>query len=378
MEKNFNNKHLYKLVILIGIVAAIVLNLTFVLKYLGKFMSMLSPIFIGCFMAYVLNLIVVPLEKIYFPNSKNKYINKSRRGICILLSILLIILICYIILSIIVPKFYNFIVMFAEKLPVLIDSVRDFLINHSKDIPAIDDKILNKNFDAQKIMDGLNNIFNYLKTNVISFAGSVFGVGTIVVMAIIIAIYILASKETLKRQFMKLFKRFLPEKLTKKIYYVLDITNDSFKAFITGQFIEAIILGALCTVGMFIFRFPYAPMVGSFIGFTALIPMIGAYIGGGFGFLMILSQDPVKAFLFIIFLVILQQFEGNVIYPKVVGGSVGLPGLWILVAVILGGGIYGVVGIFLSVPITATIYKLLKNEVNQVNKKEENFEIKAK
>ncbi len=170
-----------------------------------------------------------------------------------------------------------------------------------------------------------------------------------------------------KPYYKKLFEKYLPKKLNMKIYYILDIANSTFASFFTGQFIEAIILGSLCSLGLFIFRFPYAPMIGSVVGFTALIPLVGAYIGGAFGFCMILTQDPVQAFLFILFLIVLQQIEGNLIYPKVVGGSVGLPGLWVMVAIVIGGNMAGITGVFFSVPVAATIYKLLQAAVNKDN-----------
>jgi len=186
-----------------------------------------------------------------------------------------------------------------------------------------------------------------------------------IVMASILAIYIVSSKENLLRQFNKLFKKFLPTKVTNPLYYFFDIANDIFKAFFTGQFIEAIILGVLCTLGMKILKLPYASMIGSFVGLTALVPMVGAYLGTAFGFLMILPVAPIKALIFIVFLLILQQIEGNVIYPRVVGSSVGLPGIWVLISVIVGGGLFGIIGIFFGVPVTAVIYKILKYQVNK-------------
>ena len=149
----------------------------------------------------------------------------------------------------------------------------------------------------------------------------------------------------------------------KKIFYVLHTLNDSFHRFIVGQCTEAVVLGLLCMIGMAIFSFPYAMMIGVLIGFTALIPVAGAYIGAGVGAFMILTVSPIKALIFLIFIVVLQQLEGNLVYPKVVGSSIGLPGIWVLAAVTVGGNIYGVMGMLVSVPVCSVIYVYLSEKV---------------
>jgi predicted PurR-regulated permease PerM len=160
-------------------------------------------------------------------------------------------------------------------------------------------------------------------------------------------------------------ERFIPEKYSKKIVHVKVVANRTFGKFFTGQFVEAIILGSLCTLGMLLFRFPYALTVGSVVGMTAIIPLVGAYLGGAVGFVLLFSQGYQTALLFVLFLVILQQLEGNIIYPRVVGTSVGLPGVWVFTSVILGGGLFGIPGILFGVPFVATIYQLLKTEKDQ-------------
>ena len=141
--------------------------------------------------------------------------------------------------------------------------------------------------------------------------------------------------------------------------------DDCFHRYIVGQCTEAVILGVLCTVGMLIFRFPYAPMIGALIGFTALIPVAGAYIGAAVGAIMILTVSPLKALLFLVFIVVLQQLEGNLIYPKVVGKSIGLPAIWVLAAITVGGSLMGIAGMLISVPITAALYRLLKEDMRR-------------
>lgn len=365
MENRFKTKqNVYLILIVLGIVLAFALNAKDVLIKFFGFLGIFKPIFLGCVIAFILNIVVSLWEKIFFPNTKSKYLQKSRRGICILLSFLSVILILYLVYMLVVPQLSKSIAVISNKFPDLYESIRDEAIKHSSSLPTIREKLLSSDKTGQEAIQKLIRTLSIWTSNIFNIIGSVFGVMADFVMSTIIAIYLVAGKETLGRQFKKLFKRFLPEGFTKKMYYVLDIANSTFASFFTGQFIEAIILGSLCTVGLFIFRFPYAPMIGSVVGFTALIPLIGAYIGGAFGFFMILTHSPIQAILFIVFLVILQQIEGNLIYPRVVGGSVGLPGVWVIIAIIIGGGLAGIAGVFFSVPVTATIYKILKAAVN--------------
>jgi len=185
------------------------------------------------------------------------------------------------------------------------------------------------------------------------------------VLAFIFAIYFLLGKEKLCEQYRRLMKNYLPEKAVRKINYVASVVNDSFHRYIVGQCTEAIILGVLCALGMLVFQFPYAGMIGALIGFTALIPVAGAYIGGVVGFVMILTVSPIKALLFIVFLVVLQQLEGNLIYPKVVGGSLGLPAVWVLAAVTIGGALMGISGMLIGVPIAASVYRLIRDDMRR-------------
>ena len=199
---------------------------------------------------------------------------------------------------------------------------------------------------------------------VISTVSSVFSALVTGLLALIFSIYLLLERETLGGQFGKLLRRFLPTKWQGRLSYVLHTLDDCFHRYIVGQCLEAVIIGVLCALGMMLLRLPYATMIGALVGFTALIPVAGAYIGAAVGAFMILTVDPFQALLFLIFLVILQQLEGNLIYPKVVGSSLGLPGIWVLAAVTVGGGLMGVGGMLLGVPLAAAAYRLLREGVN--------------
>ncbi|MBQ7319923.1 MAG: AI-2E family transporter [Clostridia bacterium] len=198
---------------------------------------------------------------------------------------------------------------------------------------------------------------------VVSTVSGLFSGIVSVVLGVVFAIYLLADKDRLAGQADRLMRSYLSRRWLERVRYVLSVLNESFHKFIVGQVTEAVILGVLCTLGMLLFRFPYAAMVGSLVGFSALFTVAGAYIGAAAGAIMMLTVSPLKALLFLVFIVVLQQLEGNLIYPRVVGNSIGLPAIWVLVAISVGGGLFGILGMLLGVPITATLYRLLREDV---------------
>jgi len=214
------------------------------------------------------------------------------------------------------------------------------------------------------VTSGVGSVMNV----VIATVSSVFSALITGFMAVIFAIYLLMGRDKLQAQSKRLLRHYLKPALYEKAMYVLGVLNNCFHRYITGQCLEAVILGTLCALGMMILRLPYATMIGALVAFTALIPVAGAYIGAAVGAFMILMVSPVKALIFLIFLVILQQLEGNLIYPKVVGSSMGLPGIWVLAAVVIGGGVLGVLGMLLGVPLAATVYTLIRNDMNNTPK----------
>lgn len=361
-------KHLYILIIFIGIILAASLNIKEFFRIIAKFMDIISPILLGCVVGFVLNIVVKYWEKVVFAKTNNKKLIALRRPVCIILSFFSVVFIFFMVYLLVIPQLTKSLSVLSYKFPEIYSQLREKAIQYSSHVPSLKNRILASDKTGQEVIQGFIGMLTTWTSNLFTVIGSVFGVVVNFVMATIIAIYIVAGKETLMSQFSRVFKKYLPEKFRNKMYYVLDVANTTFEAFFTGQFIEAIILGSLCAIGLFIFGFPYAPMIGSVVGITALIPLIGAYIGGTFGFIMIFTQDPVKAVLFIVFLVVLQQIEGNVIYPRVVGGSIGLPGIWVIIAIIVGGGLGGVTGVLFSVPVAATLYKLIKYDVNKTEK----------
>ena len=338
-----------------------------VAKLFGTLVSAAMPLLLGGALAYVLNLIMRSYEKRFFPRSTNPKVAKVRRPVCLLLAILSLLAIITVVVWLILPELVQCVELLIAQLPGAIESVLSWLDT----VPFLSEELLSTlhSIDWQS---KIGDIFNVVTSGVGSVMGvviatvsSVFTGIVTAFMALIFAVYLLMGRDKLQAQCKRLMGHYLPEKIHSRILYVLDVLNYSFRRYISGQCIEAVILGALCALGMVILRLPYATMIGALIAFTALIPVAGAYIGAAVGAFMILMVSPMKALIFLIFLVILQQLEGNLIYPKVVGSSLGLPGIWVLAAVIIGGGVAGVLGMLLGVPIAAAAYTLIRNDMNK-------------
>lgn len=328
-----------------------------------------NPLIVGCVIAYILNILMVRLERIYFPNSQNKLVVKSRRGVCMVLSLTILVLVVFFVLYLVIPQVVECIVIISKDVPVLLQKVWDFLVDNSDRIPALQEQLLSMDIDwggiINKVTSGLMTGTKGLLASATSIVGSVFGAVTNAVIALIFSMYVLACKEEVANRINRVMRAFMKSEVYDRSVYVLDVVHKSFSNFFVGQATEAVILGTLCTLGMLIIRIPYAGPIGALVGLTALIPVFGGYIGAALGAFMILTVDPKLALVFIIYLLILQQLEGNLIYPRVVGSSIGLPGIWVLAAIMIGSGLGGVVGMLVGVPISAAAYKLLRDATSK-------------
>lgn len=369
MKQGNVDKRIVKYLLLAAVLVLAITKFNVLLEFVSKLWGIIFPLVLGGIMAYILNIVMRRLEKWYFPKSRNKLVQKTKRMVCIFLSFFLIVLIIFLVFRLVIPELINTITMIGHWIPIELAKLQEFLAEHSDQIPELEKWINSLSFDweatAQKLLSYLTSGVGGILGSTLSLVGTISIGVTNFVIGLIFAIYILANKEKLKRQLMKIARAYCKPALVEKALGVLKVANETFSSFIVGQCTEAVILGTLCVIGMKICQFPYAPMIGAFVGATALIPVVGAYLGGAVGFLMILTVSPLKAVLFVVFLVILQQLEGNIIYPRVVGSSIGLPGMWVLAAVTIGGGLAGVGGMLLGVPLTATIYKLLRSDVNK-------------
>lgn len=342
---------------------------------IGVAIGAAAPLLLGCVIAYIANILMNFWERILFPKAKKKFLNAIRRPIAIILTFCSILLVTFLLVNMILPEL-------IECIQVLIDtSIRAFQNaviwleqNVSADIipkesfAFIENGQINFTETIQKAASVLMTGVGGAMTSIVGIFSSAFSAIVTIIVSLIFSIYLLVSKENLGEQTNRFMDAYFSKKLKEKVTYVAETLDNSFHNFIVGQCIEAVILGALCTIGMMILRLPYATMIGCLVGFTALIPVVGAFIGAAVGAFMIFTISPIQALVFVIFLLILQQLEGNIIYPRVVGASVGLPGLWVLVAVTIGGGILGIGGMLLAVPLFAAAYKLLQNDIEKRQK----------
>lgn len=328
-------------------------------------LNVLMPLIVGVAIAYVVNIVM------NFYEVKFLYKFKGKRVLSMIMAYGSILLAAGLVIILVVPELKSCMEVLVDSLPETFEKMEEFVDNNYEKIEPFIKDFNPETMNWEKIV---NDIISWSQTGfgstvgvVMGYVSSIFSIIMNFVMGLIFSIYILADKEHLKGQAWKLMNTYLSENICNKISYVADILNTSFHRFIVGQCIEAVILGTLCVVGMLIFRFPYAVMIGILIGCTALVPIAGAYIGGAVGALMIFTESPFKAVMFILFLVILQQFEDQVIYPKVVGSSIGLPGIWVFAAVIVGGGLFGIPGVLFGIPVVSAIYRLIINDFRKRN-----------
>lgn len=361
MERKELKKYLIISFLIIG-VCLIVKNLSTLANVIKISFSAVYPLLLGLGIAYVINIFLSSCEKYYFPKRKTGFIAYSRRPICLVLTIALIAALITVVFNIVVPELVTALKLISSEIPPFAVKVKNVIVKYLDDYPDIQEKIIEFDIDWESIMKKTFDIVTVgaggLINSIAGFLSSLTLTITRVVLAIIFAIYLLLRKDRLKSDMKRFRNAYFSPRISLITTRIFHTANNTFRSFFVGQFVEAIILGTLCFIGMTILKFPYAAMTGVVIGVTAIIPIVGAYLGAGIGAFMICTIEPMKALWFIVFIVILQQFEGNVIYPKVVGSSIGLPGVWVLAAVTVGGALFGVGGMLLGVPLTATIYKI--------------------
>lgn len=334
---------------------------------LGAVFSAAMPLLLGCVIAYIVNILMSFYEKNYFRRTKNIKLKNSRRPVCLIAAFITLIVIVVLIVSLVVPEFVACVRLLIDKVPGALMKLENWLVKF--EFVSADAINLLETFDfqskAQQIINTVTSGIGSMMGTIVGTVASVFSGVVTGLLAIIFSIYVLLGKEKLAKQINKVMKRYMKENWLVKTKYVWKVMDDCFHKYIVGQCLEAVILGLLCTIGMLILRLPYATMIGALIGLTALIPVAGAYIGAGVGAFMIFTVTPFKAVIFLIFIVVLQQLEGNIIYPRVVGSSMGLPAIWVLSAVTIGGGVMGIGGMLLGVPLAATMYRLVRDAVNK-------------
>lgn len=341
-----------------------------VLKGIGTCFGIIKPFLIGGAIAYVLNIPLAKLEKGPLAMLDGSKHEKAKRPLGILLTVIMMFAVIILVVCLVVPNL-------AETLKLVVAEVPDFLDRaivfvQKLDIPGFDNQAamletINDNWDGivQKVGGFLQTGFTSILGSTVQIVSRIVSTIVNVAIAFIFAIYILARKEVLADEFSRILRAYIKPVQREHFLRVVSMLNKNFYSFIAGQCMDALVLGALFVITLTILRMPYALMIGILIAITALIPVVGAFIGAVVGAFLILMVSPIKALIFLIVFIVLQQLEGNLIYPKIVGNSVGLPAMWVLAAITVGGSLMGVVGMLIFIPITSTIYALIRDDVNK-------------
>ena len=329
-------------------------------------LSMLFPFILGAGIAFILSLPMGFFErKMTFLNKKQSY-SKWKRPLSLIVTLVVFVAVLAIVILLIIPALEDTARKIMDTVPAFLMLVVDKL--KELNIPAdeleqwLNDTAINWSVVGEKALAFIQTWSKGIFASTYGVVSSVIGVVADVVIAVIFAIYILFSKEKLYQQFKMLVYAFVPEKFADRLFYIGKLTHKTFASFFAGQCVEACILGSMFVISMTILRLPYAVLIGVLIGVLSLIPIFGAFVGCVVGVLLILMVKPMQAVIFLILFLVIQQIEGNLIYPKVVGGSVGLPGIWVLVAVSVGGSMAGVLGMILFIPLFSVGYSLLRDK----------------
>ena len=334
---------------------------------IGKLWGYVSPVVLGMCVAFVLNVGMVYVEKLLGMIFRGKLAKGIARGLAITITILVMLGVVSLIMWGIFPAIGDMIAQLVSYLPESADDASEWLANLLAKLKVPEQSIASilGYFDdiVEELLAFINREYMEIANFALNITTSVFDAVMGAVLSLIFAIYVLACKEKIAGFCKAALRRFAKPKLCSRVLEICTLSYDCFNNFVKGQLLEAVILGALCFVGMLIFGFPYASVVSLLIGVTALVPIMGAWIGAGISALLILIVSPIEALFFLAFILILQQLEGNLIYPRVVGQSMGLPGLIVLAAVTVGGNIAGIPGMLLGVPLCAVLYALARQAI---------------
>ena len=330
--------------------------------------GIIAPFVLGAGLAFILNVPMRAFEG-WFKGIKNQSL---RRVLALLLTLVAFVLVLAIVFMLLIPQISATVQSLIPQMVNFFQNAQtwvwDFLDNNPQVWEFVQENTNFQNFDWGKIIEKIMSVASSSLTTIANGAfsaiGNLFGAIVNAVIGIVFAIYALFRKEILARQGRRLLYALLPEKFSDEVVRILRLTNTTFSNFLSGQCIEVLILGCMFAVSMAIFRMPYIPLVSVLVAVTAFIPVVGAFVGCIFGAFFILVDNPILAFWFVVMFLVLQQIEGNLIYPKVVGDSIGLPGMWVLLAVTVGGELFGIAGMFLMIPLVSVVYTLLREFTN--------------
>ena len=377
-------KQIRRLMVFAAVLVLIIVYSSQVFWGIQLFFGIIKPFLYGGAIAFALNIPLRAYEGKVLGRWQGKIAKKIKRPLCMVLTLLSVLLVIGLVAITVVPQVTATVSELGKKLPTFAENVVKELDHLAKTYPDLKDEVsrlkqIDFNWETlpDKVMGFLQNGAGDLLSSTFNVASGIISGTMNGIIAFIFALYVLSQKECLGDQGKRVLRAYLSDKATNKILEICTLLYRNFSNFITGQCLEAVILGTMFFVMMSILRMPYALLVGVLIAFTALIPVVGAFIGCVVGAFLILIDNPVQALWFIVLFLVLQQIEGNLIYPKVVGNSVGLPSIWVLTAVTLGGSLFGVAGMLIFIPLMSSCYYLFKKSVNaRMTKEIENNAIK--
>lgn len=369
-------KQIRHLMFLAALLVLVIMYSSQVFWGIQVFFGIIKPFVYGGAIAFVLNIPLRAYEVKVLGRWQGKIAGKVKRPLCMVLALISVMLIIGLVAVTVVPQVTVTVSELGKKMPVFVERVTGELNHLAKTYPEFEQQVrrleqIEFNWETltENVMGFLQNGAGDLLSSTFSVASGIISGTMNGIIAFIFALYILGQKERLADQGRRVISAFLSEKAAVKVLEICALLHKNFSNFITGQCLEAVILGTMFFVMMSILRMPYALLVGVLIAFTALIPIVGAFIGCVVGTFLILLDNPVQALWFVVLFFVLQQVEGNLIYPKVVGNSVGLPSIWVLAAVTLGGSLFGVTGMLVFIPLMSSCYYLFKESVNARNAK---------
>ena len=362
------DKYIMKYIGLITLIVLVVWNWNSIMGLVGSIYKTLGPIINGAIFAYILNLLMVRYERLLSKlQVKMPLIKELKRPVSMLLSLLTFVLAVIMILVLVLPQLSTAISRFIEVIPSVSTWLQKAIEEYDAYFPQLQTLMSQLNINWGSLIQQSMTVLNSLSSNFLNITfTTITGVASNTInsiLSLMVALYILGSKERLLLQGKRLIMAYLKPSQAQTLLDIIRLMNESFTNFFVGMTLEGIILGSLVTVAASIFNLPYAGMLGVIAGVMALIPIIGGYISAAVGTLMLLAVSPSQALFYLIMVIIIMQLEGNLIYPRVVGGSIGLPGLWVLVAFTVGGGLMGISGMILGIPLAAPLYKLLGRDV---------------
>jgi len=335
------------------------------------FLRVLAPFILGFAIAFIISIPMKFNEYILFTKLKIPMLSALKRPLALILTIVILLGVLTIVMVSVIPELSATLKLLRNNLPQYFENSKVWLeeILASWQYKDAVIWVQSLEFDWNRIFNTVTDMIQAslggIFSSTVSVVTSVFSGMFTFILSLVFAVYMLLQKETLRKQFTKLLYSYSTPQHSQTTLEIIALTQKIFASFIAGQFLEALILGVLFLVAMLIFRLPYALVISMFIGFASIIPVFGAFIGLFIGFFLILLVNPIQAFWFIVLFLIIQQIEGNVIYPKVMSARIGLPSIWVLLAVTVGGSLLGVLGILLFIPIISVLYTLLRREVHR-------------